>query len=133
MNIAKLLSLFWCGLLITACRSEIESDPAQVAKAAEYTKAVDQKKELAFRKVVVILRELKRAQRDPDSLVWEDIAANEDASIMCIQYRSRNGFGGMNKSLLVVANRKASDKSKAWNKHCAGKQLEQFDYASRAI
>lgn len=142
----SVLGVLFIGFLMYRCtlRSEsdepakpapLSADPVQAAKAAEYATAAALKKEIAFRRVVMMLTELKRAQRDPDSLVWEDISAKADASVMCIRYRSRNGFGGMNKGMLVVANKKASDKSAAWNKHCAGhgKELEQFDYAANAI
>lgn len=118
-----------------ATAPEPRAATVQELKDEEYGKASALKKEMAFRKVVMILTELKKAQRDPDSLVWEDISATSDASVMCIKYRSRNGFGGMNKNILVVAKKKASDKSAAWNNHCAGpgRQLEQFDYAANAL
>lgn len=89
-------------------------DPALVA--AE--KARKEKEERQFQKVAGMAMTIKKAMRDPDSLTWESIRANDDASIVCFEYRAKNGFGGMNKEMAIVANGKADQKASSWNKHC---------------
>jgi predicted amidophosphoribosyltransferase len=42
---------------------------------------------------------LRDSLRNPDSVVWESIRANDDASIICFEYRAQNGFGGMEPQL----------------------------------
>lgn len=74
--------------------------------------------EAAFRKTALFAASIKKTMRDPDSLVWESIRANDDASVICVEYRARNGFGGMNREFAVYANSKVSQKPTAWNKHC---------------
>jgi hypothetical protein len=44
---------------------------------------------------------LKKAVRDPDSLVIESVFTDAKGGRGCIAYRSRNGFGGMNRAILT--------------------------------
>lgn len=61
---------------------------------------------------------IRGTMRDPESLKFEIMGVNEDASVLCAKYRARNGFGGMNREFVVVANGKTSQKPSAWNRHC---------------
>lgn len=61
--------------------------------------------------------------RNPSSVTVELAGASEDGSVVCIQYRAQNGFGGMNRETISQANGKISDNPKQWNKHCLGGNL----------
>lgn len=63
----------------------------------------------------VVLRE---SLRNPDSVVWESIRANDDASIICFEYRAQNGFGGMNRGSMAFINNTPSQSVQIWNKNC---------------
>jgi hypothetical protein len=76
-----------------------------------------------FAAALVAARAIKDNLRDPDSLVWESIRANDDATVLCIEYRARNGLGGMNREFIVYAKGAPSQKPAVWNKHCAGKSM----------
>lgn len=76
------------------------------------------KDEAAFQKTASVARALKASLRDPASLEWETIRASDDAGVVCIEYRARNGFGGMNRGILVYAKNKARTDAAAWNAHC---------------
>jgi hypothetical protein len=80
--------------------------------------AVDPIAEARFQKTAVMANALKKALREPESVVWETILANDDASVICFEYRARNGFGGMAKEFTVFADNKASQDANVWNKHC---------------
>ena len=131
----------WIGLAVLAyvmvkCSSSSDTEPRAAVAAPIESPAITAAKarqEIAFRKVVMVMKELKSAQRQPESLVWEEIYGEQDASVMCFKYRSKNGFGGMNKNILVIANKKASDKVPVWNKHCSGKGFEDFKHAVHAL
>ena len=90
------------------------------------------KKELAFQRTVRAATLVKKAMREPDSLVWESLSANEDASVICLEYRARNGFGGMNREFAVIAEGSASQKASAWNKHCT-KPMVDMSYVRYAV
>lgn len=62
---------------------------------------------------------IKKAMRDPDSLKWEYIGVNDDASVACIKYRAKNGFGGMNAEIAVVVKNEITQKAADWDKNCA--------------
>jgi hypothetical protein len=71
---------------------------------------------------------IRAAMRNPQSLVYDGIWANDDASLMCFQYRAQNGFGGMNKEFVVIQKGAASQSPSAWNKNCT-KSLPAMDLA----
>ncbi len=39
--------------------------------------------------------EVAKQLREPESVVWEQVATTADGNIVCGVFRSRNGFGGM--------------------------------------
>lgn len=62
--------------------------------------------------------DLLKAARDPESLVVERALTNKDGSVVCLEYRARNGFGGMNKEFVAFAAGKANSKPEHWNRYC---------------
>lgn len=84
--------------------------PAELAEEA--------RREAAFDTTVAVARALKDGLRDPGSLAWESIRANDDASLVCLRYRARNGFGGINREFAVVDHGKVSQRTDDWNRRC---------------
>lgn len=76
---------------------------------------------------------LKRELRDPSSLEWIDVLANDDASVICFSYRARNGFGGMNVENISIVKGKLWKSNDSWNKHCAGKTLHDLKPSVRFL
>jgi hypothetical protein len=103
---------------------EAPPDPAIVARK--------QKEEATFMKTAIFARSVKQALRDPDSLVWEDMRANDDATVICLEYRARNGFGGMNREFAVYGGGEVSQKPAAWNKYCT-QPLADMKYVRHAL
>lgn len=66
---------------------------------------------------------VKASLRNPDSLSFEQILANDDGSIICMTYRAQNGFGGMNIEHVVFKDGDPSQSHARWHAHCAGKIL----------
>lgn len=86
---------------------------------AEKAKKDEEDKQAVMRgRVVTLARAVKERMRDPDSLVWEEMRANEDGSVVCLEYRAKNGFGGMNREFVIYAKETLSAKSKDYNRHC---------------
>jgi hypothetical protein len=75
-------------------------------------------KEKRFRVAVALLKSVKSSLRDPESFAVEYVGVNEDATVACVEYRAKNGFGGMNKELAVYAKNNISQTPESWNKHC---------------
>lgn len=61
---------------------------------------------------------LKRAARDPDSLVIEDARGSDDGNILCVRYRGRNGFGGMDRESVAFLGGVAHGSRSFWRSHC---------------
>lgn len=83
-------------------------------------------KEEASRAIFVqmAVSSLKKAARDPESLTVDVARTNKDGSVICLEYRARNGFGGMNREHLAVADGKANGTPEHWNKHCTEKLFD---------
>ena len=64
--------------------------------------------------------------REPDSVRWQQVATNDDGTIVCVTYRARNGFGGMNLEHATFAKETISTSNAAWNKHCTNGYAEEF-------
>lgn len=103
---------------------------AEQERKAELAKAQEDRR---FQFTVLLAKAIKDAARDPDSLVWEDISANDDASVVCFKFRAKNGFGGMNREVAAFANGKMSQTAGAWNKNCAGKTMNDLIAVKHAL
>jgi hypothetical protein len=100
-----------------------EAERAETLRLQQLAAADQAKKELRFANALQIAKAIQTNMRDPESLVWESILTNEDASVACFSYRARNGFGGMNREFATFANGSLSQSASMWNKHCKGKSL----------
>lgn len=87
---------------------------------------------LRFANSVAVAESIKEQLRDPDSVQWERILANDDASTICVRYRARNGFGGVNRERLVVHKNAVSQDSRGWDMHCTDHRLHDMTFAGGA-
>lgn len=99
--------------------------PAPVAKTPEQIEAEAADKSRSQRAIFAVTA-LRHGLRDPDSVNWESISVSDDASVVCVEYRAKNGFGGVNFEQTVYTKGKFSTAAKPWNRHCAGKQLNDL-------
>ena len=120
--ITKILAtIFALGIAAAVLIPKAETSAADSASSAK--KAADPKREAAFQKTLTVVRSIKASLRDPSSVEWSTITANEDASVVCVSYRARNGFGGKVIEGVTYAKGKLTTSSAAWNKNCANKTL----------
>ena len=76
---------------------------------------------------------LKRSLRNPDSLSLEDVLVDDEAKHVCITYRAQNGFGGLNAEHVVFTEAGGDQSARAWNRHCAHKQLDDEKSAATSL
>jgi hypothetical protein len=103
--------------------------PPPAPKSPEQ-KAKEERENLRFNVARTVIANLKKSLRDPTSLAVESIFVNEDSTILCMEYRAKNGFGGTNKEILVLLNDRSSKKPADWNKHCT-KEMYDLKWAAR--
>jgi hypothetical protein len=100
---------------------------AEAQKVAQLQKAEDEKKAAIKIKRISTAASaaqiIQRAARNPDSVIWEGILANDDASVVCFEIRAENGFGGMNLEQIAVIKGTIKTSDSAWNNHCANKTM----------
>lgn len=109
--------------------ADIEREQAQATRreaenAAESAKAEENRLE-AVRTTAIAESQvrIKHSLRDPDSLEWDKILSNADGSVLCFVYRAKNGFGGMNQEVTVLANNEYRNDVKAWKKNCRSSSM----------
>ncbi|MDK6078943.1 hypothetical protein [Massilia varians] len=95
---------------------------APVVKTAEQ-EAAERAQQKRRNMATLTAAAIKRSLHDPDSLKWASILANEDASVICFEYRAKNGFGAMRLQQATYVNEKLTESVSAWNRHCARKTL----------
>jgi NMD protein affecting ribosome stability and mRNA decay len=124
-------SLFAIIVAVSVLSPKTEVPPPAPKTPAQ--QAAEAQKEARFQKTVLVVKTIRSALRDPESVKWESVAANDDASIVCVEYRARNGFGGLNLERATYAKGKLSTESVPWNKNCAHKSLFDMDYVRQAL
>ena len=85
------------------------------------------KRELQVR---VSVGRLQDKLRDPDSLIVEKILTTRDAKIVCVWYRARNGFGGMDRTLMAFVGDLAFNADQAGAVSC-GEAVIDMGYAAK--
>jgi hypothetical protein len=114
-----ILVLVICGV-IGAIMSPTPSTP--VVSAAQ--QAANQKDEAAFQRAVAGAKQLRNAMRNPNSFKLGETLIMDDGAV-CYDYRSQNGFGGMNvgHAVLSPSGQFKTDElngfTAMWNKECA--------------
>lgn len=61
---------------------------------------------------------IRNAMRDPDSLKFDRLLVSADATVVCAEYRARNGFGGMNREIMILTQSGTSQAPTDWANHC---------------
>jgi hypothetical protein len=116
-----ILGIGFLGAIISGVTNQKGGSASATANATENTSGEDaeHKAETARTEFAAIsVASLKKAMRDPDSFKLERAFTTMDAKYACILYRSRNGFGGMNRDHVVFTTKGGDQSAYAWNKHC---------------
>jgi hypothetical protein len=91
-------------------------------EAAEKNKTVDDPQSIRFQNSMAAAVQLRDSMRIPDSLILEEVWANEDGSVICFKYRAQNGFGGMNRGEAYTQNGmiQVDADAASYNRFCVG-------------
>ena len=102
---------------------QVQPSPVEMAK-----QKADERRSVNAPIAVAIVR---KHLRDPESLALESVLT-QDGNLYCVEYRARNGFGGMNSSFAVVRVNllSVSSDTTTWNKLCSRKSLFDETYAA---
>lgn len=124
--------IVFAGLaLIIAIKGLLHESPP-IPPKTEAEKVADEAKERRYLVTVITAKKLKTMMREPDSVEWMEMWANEQADTVCLKYRSRNGFGGMNVEIMTVTKQEVSQDTAAWNAHCISEMYDML-YARHAL
>ena len=124
MNTSLKVGLVAAAVLVALGMTE-KPDPTPTAITVDQTTSREATAAVAVRLVRANLR-------DPESFVLESAHASHSGNEVCITYRARNGFGGMNREWAVAVNIDKPDgfistEHGEWAKHCSAPMLNVTD------
>ena len=118
-------------IVVVAAIAIVIAKVRDAEKAAEERAAEKKKAELlALRSssVQAAAQTLKQNLKDPDSLKWKTVLSNDDGTVLCLEYRTRNHSGFYVPRSLTVAEGTTLPGADAWNEHCPNHQLYDMKY-----
>jgi hypothetical protein len=112
------------GSRVIKAIDNMSKSPTQLAaeaKAETTQKALSRRQDEQAQATQLAIMVIRKSLRDPDSLIVDE-AFTRDGKLICIQYRARNGFGGVNRSFAAVNVKLLATSFDAgyWNKNCTG-------------
>ena len=126
---SKVMLLFLVVIVLGITASIVESEKRETTEKAKTPeqKAADAKEnELLSRRITAAaagMNLVKKNLRNPESVQWSDVFSNSDGSLICIDYRAQNGFGGYSRETIVFVSNNAYTDTGNWNKRCVNKSL----------
>lgn len=101
--------LLICTVAISSCNKQME-------KNLNTLEALEKKHRQA--QIISFVSAVKDYVRDPKSLEFIKVTSTKDASTVCMQYRARNGFGGMVSAKVVFQDTLPMQDDASWQKYC---------------
>lgn len=103
------------------------------AKTTSSSGATNDAEEKRHRMAVAAMRTIIKSLRDPESVKWDSVMVSSDASLVCVEYRAKNGFGGYTFERVLFKNMAPSQKADDWNRLCARTPLHNNTYSANAL
>jgi len=61
---------------------------------------------------------IREAAREPESVKFRKLLINDAGTVVCAEFRGKNGFGGVSMQHLVLTETGSDATAAGWNKHC---------------
>lgn len=126
------LSLMVLGAVMSTIITKRPKSPAEI-DAERKAAVLKAKQDAAFDRVHRAALALRKSLRDPESLKFDAILATEDASVICFQYRAKNGFGGYVRENIVLVGSEPSTELTTLQKYCQADNLHDFGAVAAAL
>jgi hypothetical protein len=115
------------GLRTMLGQAKIDLPRIPLAVAAPVAESPGKKREKhRFAVTAAVASTLKESMDNPGSLVWETILSDDDANVICIEYRVKDSQGEYSREYITYAEGRSSEAPEDWNKYCAGKKLNDM-------
>lgn len=129
-----IVTIFLAVTAITSINAYNRRGMAPTQRPVTDAQRVDEaRNDLRFTRTAIAAATLKKSLREPDSVRWSHILANDDATTICLEYRARNGFGGMAIEHVVFHQGAPSRAASDWNQRCAGHELHDMSAVQHAL
>ena len=120
------LALGFAGLVLFAVIYGVANQEPE--RAAQPKTAAEVQREREFQQVVMAARSLKAAMKNPTSFELVSAMMVQGPTI-CLVYRSTNSFNAVVTERYTLNDKVSTTGGDAWNKHCAGKNGDDYSHA----
>lgn len=110
-----------------------KSDPAPEKPLTAEEQEEKRLDTLRFNTAVGAITAIKKSLKDPSSVEWANILVNDNAEVVCVEYRAKNSFGATVLEASAFVKGVHSKSGDVWNKHCANKSLYDLKRAKYAL
>jgi hypothetical protein len=120
-NAAGCLGVIILFALVIFGVSQCTSDPKAAPEPAKPPEKMTPAQEMEAQRMgraALRMGLLRQYMREPESLKWETALSDETGDLICLRYRAKNGFGGMNVEVAIFKGDKGYDQESDWKKHC---------------
>ena len=125
------LGLMVVGLVIMRVADKTTPEERQKKEAQRSEEQSKDNKRILY--AAAAISGLQSGLREPDSLQVDSIMVDENAMVACIEYRAKNGFGGVNKDSITIKDGKPFKDAGTWNKNCTKSLYDVTDGAKKLI
>jgi hypothetical protein len=115
-GLRKAVIVLFALLVLVALVRLAGPDPSPEERAKDAQSKAEGDKRVAA--AMVAKRSIIAAARNPDSVKFDLIGVTDDASLVCIEYRAENGFGGMNREQVAFQAGASHRDARFWNANC---------------
>lgn len=116
-------------ILVAGVNNLMNPPPAQTPEQQAEV-ALTEKRNL---NIVTYARSLRATMRNPESLTFDRVTANEDGTLICFDYRAQNGFGGVNRERTAFTPAGGSREPKVVKMICGDKVMQDVTEMATAI
>ncbi len=112
-------------IMAAAANGRHGQTPVQAPAAPSASPSVENTDKLSRERVATeVGKAIKASVNDPDSLAIDKGLADDKGDLVCVEFRARNGFGGMVREMVAYRKGVPTTSPKFWNGHC---RTELFD------
>lgn len=119
-------------LLVFVMKAAWREDPPKETRSPQEV-ALAKAREKAYQdrlgSTMTVLTTIKLSLRDPASVQWLAATSNETGGVVCVSYRAKNGFGGMNVEYAAYGGGAISTDEKHYRQYCDGKSMHNMKSA----
>jgi hypothetical protein len=133
VSAAAMLAAFAGLLLPERSPMTLTAPVARVAPQSSGTSGADRRPEHAIdlyriTTITTIASSVRRSLVHPESVIWESILSDDNASVVCLEYVTRNADNAAVRGRITYVRGKVTERADDWGIHCAARTLSEVTH-----